>query len=263
MTTPNPRRARPEDYALYVRAHAELRVPDPPRERERWARDMLPSTLFFEENSVLVAYAFVQILRTTGYVRNIVVESKARNRGIGRAVMRDLRERFAAAGCKEWCLNVKPTNLAAIRVYEGVGMRAAYSSRLLRIGTDVVARLPAAAKDCRVEPLVASEDDTIERQFGIEAGLLTARRASPEVRQVVGRDASGVVGVASYDVGRTAVPFAATSLGAAKILLEALQLLAAGSKLQLVPHANPELDRALIEAGADLLQEVVHYRGSV
>lgn len=255
--------AKPEDYAAYVRAFAELRVPDPPRPRDRWLRDMLPTTLFFESEGELVAYAFFQTLRSTGYVRNLVVQPNARGRGVGRAVMRELRAVFAAAGCSTWCLNVKPDNVAAIRVYEAVGMQPAYLSRSLRVSKEVTARLPLSSNDTRVEPLSLFDDEAVERLFAIERGLLSARRRSPEVRQLVARDATGVVGVGSYDLERTAVPFAARDVGAAKALLEALQPMAAGGTLQLVVHANADVEASLLEAGAAVMLETLHYRGEV
>jgi GNAT superfamily N-acetyltransferase len=257
------RPATPGDYALYARAFAELGVPDPPTPRERWLRDYLPTTLFFEEHGRFVAYAFFQTLDETGYVRNMVVEPSARGRGIARAVMLELRRRFVAAGCVQWCLNVKPNNSAAIRVYESSGLRAAYHSRAWRVSSAVVSRLPAPSPAWNVELLLEDEDSAVETAFGIERGLIASRRKSPEVHVFGLRDSGRILGLACYDVERSARPFAAESPAVARALLEAMLPLAAGGPLLVVPNANAELDRALAGARADVLLEFVHYSGSL
>jgi ribosomal protein S18 acetylase RimI-like enzyme len=257
------RAATPDDYELYTRAFAELKVPDPPRARERWIRANLPTTLFFEEQGRFVAYAFFQLLEDTGYVRNMVVEPSARGRGVGRAVMLELRKRFVAAGCVRWCLNVKPDNLAAIRVYEQSGLRAVFQSRTFLVDSEVVARLPAAATSWHVELLTPDEDEAVESAFGIERGLIAVRRKSPEVHVLALWNDDGVAGVACYDVERFANPFAVESVGAGRALLEALLPMAAGGSIHVVANANPELDGALAEAGAEVELEFVHYRASL
>lgn len=259
-------RARPatsSDYELYARAFAELRVPDPPPPRERWLRDNLPTTLFFEEHGRFVAYAFFQTLEETGYVRNMVVEPSARGRGIGRAVMRQLRDRFVAAGCVQWCLNVKPDNVAAIRVYEDSGLRAAYRSRGWRVSSDAVAALPEASPAWHVDLILENEDAAVEAALDIPRGFIAMRRKLPEVHALALRDSGRILGVACYDVERSAVPFAAESARAARALLEALLPLAAGGSIMIVLNANAELDRALTGAKAEVLLDVVHYRGSL
>jgi ribosomal protein S18 acetylase RimI-like enzyme len=263
MLVPHARPATPDDYALYARAFAELKVPDPPRPRERWIRENLPTTLFFEEEGLVVAYAFFQLLEDTGYVRNMVVEPSARGRGIGRAVMQELRNRFVAAGCVQWCLNVKPDNVAAIRVYERSGLRAAYQSRAFLVGPEVVARLPAAETFWHVDLLTPDEDAGVEATFQIQRGLIATRRRSSDVHVFALWNESGIAGVTCYDVERFANPFAAESVGAGRALLEALLALAAGGLLHVVVNANPELDRALAAAGGEVQLEFLHYRGSL
>src|SRR5262245_11085938 len=123
------RPATPEDYPQFLRSFVELAVEDTPPDRERWQRQNLPTTLIFELNGRFAAYAYYEVLVHTGYLRQMVVDPGARGRGVAGGVMRELHARFAAAGCKEWCLNVKPDNAAAIRVYERAGLHPAYRSQ--------------------------------------------------------------------------------------------------------------------------------------
>jgi hypothetical protein len=158
---------------------------------------------------------------------------------------------------------VKPDNVAAIRVYEQSGLCAAYQSCAFRVGPEVVARLPAAQTTWHVDLLTPGEDAGIEAKFEIQRGLIAARRKSPEVHVLALWNEDGIAGVGSYDGDRIVNPFAAESIGAGRALLEALLPLAAGGSLHVVVNANPELDRALAAAGAQVLLEFVHYRGSL
>jgi hypothetical protein len=131
------------------------------------------------------------------------------------------------------------------------------------VDSEVVSRLPAAATWWHVELLTPDEDQRVETAFNIERGLLAARRKSPEVHVLALWNDDGVAGVVCYDIERFANPFAAESVGAGRALLEAVLQFAPGGAIHVVVNANPELDRALAAAGAEVQLEFVHYRGSL
>jgi GNAT superfamily N-acetyltransferase len=246
-------RSRPaglEDYAQFLRSFAELAVPDVPPDRDRWERENLASTLIFELDGRFAAYAFFETLEQTGYLRQLVVDPRARGRGVARAVMDELRARFQTAGCKQWCLNVKPDNLAAIRVYERVGMHAVYRSHALRLAWSSVSALPAVDAGWIAESPPAAEDAELESAFALDRGLIAARRGHTGMRVLVLRGSGRTLGLACFDpYFPGAFPFAADSPGVARGLLEGLQPSAAGAPwLALVVQDDAELCRALQNA---------------
>jgi GNAT superfamily N-acetyltransferase len=259
------RPAEPEDYAQFLRSFVELGVADIPPDRERWVRDRLPSTLIFELEGKFAAYAFFEKLAQTGYVRQVVVDPSARRRGVAGAVMEDLRGRFAAAGCTEWCLNVKPDNLPAIRVYERAGLRPAFRSQALRLDWSSVPALPAVDPGWVVEAPRSHEDAELESAFALDRGLMAARRGRRDVRILVLRAQGRTLGLASFDPQLPgAFPFAAHSAGVARGLLEGLQPSAAGAAwLTLVVQDDDPLCRTLQAAGAVVTLAFVHYRGEL
>jgi GNAT superfamily N-acetyltransferase len=259
------RPAGPQDYPQFLRSFAELAVPDAPPDRERWEREKLQSTLIFELDGRFAAYAFFERLAQTGYIRQLVVDPRARRRGVARAVMEELRGRFAAAGCKEWCLNVKPDNAAAIRVYERAGMHAVYRSQALRLPWSSLSALPVADSGWIVESPSAAEDAELESAFALDRGLISARRGHTGMRLLVLRENGRTLGLACFDPHFPgAFPFAAASPQVARGLLEGLQSSAAGAAwLALVVQDDAELCRALLAAGASSTLEFLHYRGEL
>ena len=128
------RPASPSDYETFTRLFVELATGDPIPSRPSWEAGIAPTALFHEDaGGHVVAYSFHQLLGETGYVTHVVVDPAHRGKRLGRAVMDALAALFREAGCTRWCLNVKPENTAAVRLYESVGMRRAYASRC---GTD-------------------------------------------------------------------------------------------------------------------------------
>lgn len=55
------------------------------------------------------------------HILNICVRSELRSRGIGRRMLEFLLDRAHAAGVRDAFLEVRPSNLAAIRLYQAVG----------------------------------------------------------------------------------------------------------------------------------------------
>jgi GNAT superfamily N-acetyltransferase len=263
------RAATAADYEHFVRLVPELATGDPIPGPEVWARILVPDTLIFEEGGEVVAYAYVQVLQGVGYVRHVVIDRSRRGRGLGRAVMETIAARLRGAGCARWCLNVKPDNEPAIRLYRGVGMQEAYTSTALRLGWDVVERLPRGGRAVIARPVEPGEDPAIEGAFGLPDGQIAAARARGGLvlLRLVDPAALGDprVGFASFDPIFGAFPFRVADPALAAPLLDAIR-----------PHARPDppytqlmieddevLTRALLEAGATVRLRAVHLRGAV
>lgn len=60
---------------------------------------------------------------TSGFVKDLVVPSRARRRGIGRALMLAAFQEFARRGALHVDLKVREENSGAIALYESLGMR--------------------------------------------------------------------------------------------------------------------------------------------
>lgn len=262
------RAATPADYEDFVRLVPELRVDDPIPTRERWERLLMPGTLMFEEGGKVVAYVYMQVLEGTGYVRNVVVDPSRQGQGVGRAVMEIVAARLREASCSSFCLNVKPDNTPAIRLYERVGMRRSYAMTALRFPWDLVDRFPRAEGSVEAREVAPSDDARIEAAFGLPAGQVAHDRVKgARVQRVVVDSAVGgdaVVGYASFDPEFPgSYPFRVARPALAALLLSALR-----------PHARPEppymqvvvedddaLTELLVATGALVRLRAFHMRG--
>jgi len=79
----------------------------------------------------VIGYGIMSIGAGESHILNLCVLETMRNRGVGRALLQYLLDRAAAAGMSEAFLEVRPSNTAAIRLYqalgfEQVGMRRGY-----------------------------------------------------------------------------------------------------------------------------------------
>src|SRR5262245_46133493 len=115
-----PRPAIPSDYDSYARLTVELGTGDPIPNRERWLASAMPRSTFYELKGDLIGYCTVDVMGAIAYVRSIVVTPEARRQGLGRAMMNERRTTLRQSGCASWRLNVKPDNVAAIRLYESM-----------------------------------------------------------------------------------------------------------------------------------------------
>ena len=263
------RPAVPSDYPTFTRLFVELATGDPIPSRESWEASIALTMLVHEDDAgEVVAYSYHQILADTGYVRHVVVEPKRRGERIGAAVMASLADVFRAAGCAKWCLNVKPDNTPAVRLYESVGMLREYASASLHVPWSVVPSLPAPAREVHGRLVEPPEDAALDAAFGMPAGSLSASRKFPG--RVIARlvDPSAPddlrVGVASFDPRFPgAFPFRLAEPTFARVMLEMLK-----------PHARPEdahigvvveddeaLVRLLVDHGAAMRMEILHYGG--
>ena len=84
-----------------------------------------------EENGRLIGFAGAHMILDEGHITNVVVETSARGRGIGKALMKALMQYAANLGVRYLTLEVRASNAPAIKLYQSlgfvkVGIRAKY-----------------------------------------------------------------------------------------------------------------------------------------
>lgn len=98
---------------------------------EPWTREGLAAELSSDTAVFLVAeyagetagYAGMHCVCGECYVDNIAVFPKFRRKGIGRALTRELLRRAKIQGAKFLSLEVRPSNTAALRLYQSLGLK--------------------------------------------------------------------------------------------------------------------------------------------
>lgn len=255
------RPAEEGDYAAFARLFPELRVPDPVPAREKFEHEMMATTLIAEREGVLVGLAYPQVLDGVGFLRILISDPSARRSGVGRALMETVRDRFRAAGCREWCLNVFPHNAAAIALYTSFGLAERYRSKVLTFPWALLDGQPRVAEARAIEP---ADDARVEAQAKILPGLLADLRAKGgRVLRMIAPGAE-VLAAAIFDpTFPGAYPFRAQSGEAAIALLHALRPHArpTDATLGVVTEDQPAIADALVAIGATLRLETMHMRG--
>lgn len=74
-----------------------------------------------EVGTALVGYGIMSMAAGEAHILNLCVRTELRSRGIGRQMLDNLLARARAAGMLEAFLEVRPTNVAAIRLYQAAG----------------------------------------------------------------------------------------------------------------------------------------------
>lgn len=88
--------------------------------------ELYPDTfLVAERNGVVVGYLIARLIGRKGHIIAIAVEPRYRRQGIGQALMESVTEILRAKGAEELFLEVRASNLDAIRFYEKLGFRQA------------------------------------------------------------------------------------------------------------------------------------------
>lgn len=258
------REATVADYEAYARLLPELGTGDPVPSRERFAAlcDRALIATEPDDAAAIVGYALFEVLAEVGYIRNLVSDPARRRRGIGLALMEAMRARFVAAGAGTWCLNVRPTNRAAIALYERCGLAAAYRSTMLRMPRSAPAA--AAVAGLAFSPLAPDEEAAIEAATGLLRGQLASARAKPGRMLLQLHHRATLAGVAVFDPAFPgAFPFRVLDPALGPAAVELLRAFAppGSPHVQYGVEDDDALRDILLAAGAQVHLEILHMRG--
>lgn len=267
------RRARPTDQPAFTALFRELGIDRPSPDPDRCASALVRGTLVDERDGHVEGYVRVETLGAIGYVRDLVVAERGRGAELMLAAAAALR----AAGVREWHLNVKADDAAAIGLYETLGLREEHRSAAVRVPWSAVDTLPH--EPVTALPVTAAEDDDLERALGMLGGQIAMVRGR-EVPEAISRAVAPVhrphVLRQLRDAGCAAVGFAAfdPEVPGARIFQVTRPTLAGPLLAALRPHARHDGLAVVIEdhaALADLLiahggvirLQLRHYRGPI
>jgi len=267
MSLRKTRPAAAADHRAFVRLFPELGVEDPILEPDRFERELVPTTIVLEDAERVVGYVYFQIIDGRAYVRHLVTAPEARRTGVGRALLAAVVERGRAAGCTEWCLNVKRENTAAIALYEALGMARAFESKALRLEwarLQDVPNVPSTRTTTRsIEP---ADDARVETALGLMKGQLAMGRHAGDRVLLALFDGEDVVAGTIFDPAFPgAYPFRAARPDVAFALLRALRAHArpTDSFIKVVCEGQPAIADALIAAGATVVHDIVHMKAAL
>jgi GNAT superfamily N-acetyltransferase len=256
------RPAKPEDHALFVPFFLSFEMPDPIPEQAWWDK-FCQHACFVEEGGRALGYGLAYKLEESGYVMHCAVDASARNRGVGRAVMKTLAKTLRAEGCTRWSLNVKVGNEPAIALYRRLGMESDFTVAVLRIPWSVAEGLSPGSSVG--EHYDGSEDRDLEVLFGLEHGRVSRPRELGRVmrRARRGGETTGVIG---FDPAFPGAPlFRARSLEDAAALFRSIRETAKPEHdyFRVVVEADEALAERLISAGATRIMSLLHMVGAL
>jgi ribosomal protein S18 acetylase RimI-like enzyme len=262
------RPARVDDYQRFAALFLEMKVDDAVATPERFQSELLPTTLIAEHQNHASGYAYFQVMDKTLYVRNVVTAPEARARGVGTALMQAMAARAREMGCTEWCLNVKPDNTPALRLYEKMGLHFKYTSKALRINwADVMARrAPPHEPQFRTRRIEVDEEARVERETGLVSGQLATSRETPDRIQWLIEAGHRVLGAAIFHPHFPgAYPFRISDASLALEFLKSLCVFANPEPhfVNLVIEGQPQVADVFLRAGATLRLDIVHLTGAL
>lgn len=76
-----------------------------------------------EPSDTLIGYAIFQVILTEGHLLNVAIEKSRQNQGIGGRLLEQICSLCLERGALNLYLEVRPSNPAAIRLYEKQGFR--------------------------------------------------------------------------------------------------------------------------------------------
>lgn len=260
------RRATEADYPVFARLFPGLATGDPTPTPDVWRSVFLSDTFVLEREGRPLGYVYMQVFDGLAYIRQIVVDPGFRGRGLGRSLMQGAAGRAREAGVERWCLNVKPDNEPAVRLYRQMGLSPSHAAVAMRMGWDIVSRLPEPPPDVTTTELLPADDPLVEQALDLPTGVLARQRSRPEVRLWVSHRAGAIAGVAVFSPSFPgAHPFVADAAETIAALLTAMRSDADPrfDYVQLVLERVPPLATALEGAGAVRHLEYVCFVGAI
>ncbi len=257
------------DYRAFVELVPQLIPDDPIPDERRFVSEMLSTTMIAEGSSgAVVGYLYFQILGSVAYVRHLVTDRAWRRKGAGRALLEAVAGHTRARDCTCFCLNVQPSNTAAVSLYESVGLARVHESKAMRIDWALVLSQPRLAnvtlRHRRIEP---GDDATVEQAMNWVPGQLADARAfSDRVLVMLEENGSTLVGAAIFHPHFPgASPFHVTRPELACVLLRDLRRYARPEDtfVNIVVEGQPAVANELLKVGADVRLELVHMMGSL
>lgn len=254
------------DHPRFSELFVELGVPEAPPSLDDYVERHMPLAFFVcDVQGRAVGYGLGRVAGPRWYVSNVVTAPEARRRGVGRAIMAEHARRARAHGLTQWALNVKRDNVAALALYEALGMSIAARSWAFGISWDDVSRL--APSDAHTTPAPSPDHDlAIEAAFSLAAGTISSERQRPGRDLVVLWGGGAPVAFASFDPSFPgASPFKVRETRWARALFEAIRPLARPehTHVRLTVEGDERLAEALTEAGARTHFELYSMRGLV
>jgi ribosomal-protein-alanine N-acetyltransferase len=79
--------------------------------------------LVAEKNGIVVGYVIARLIGRKGHIIAIAVEPEHRRQGIGRSLMKTVTRILYIRGAEELFLEVRASNIRAIKFYEKLGFR--------------------------------------------------------------------------------------------------------------------------------------------
>jgi GNAT superfamily N-acetyltransferase len=245
------------DYEVFVRLFPELHVPDPILTAEQFEQRMLPNVVIAQDGEHAVGYAHWRFYGTTAHVVHVIAAPEARQRGVGRLLMEEVRRRAMAAGAVRWYLNVKADNAPAIHLYERSGLSVEQRGWSLAADWSSLRSQQASTGTQRFEPS-SEEVSQLARQHGIDPERLAQVRARSGVVFVALRDDSGPCAFAAFDPAFPGIyPVAVARPEHARSLFDVLFPHARDPHVNVFVEGNAALADALCRAGARVSFEIL------
>lgn len=245
------------DHATFVLLMQELHVDDPTPTEAAFATDLMPTMLIAEDDGP-VGYVYYQVLSGVAYIRHLVVAPGARGKRVGQRLMEAVATIGREAGCTSWCLNVKPENTSAIKLYSRMGMRMEYPSTAMRIDwSHVGLAIPTL-------PVREEDEARVEAATGTAPGLLARWRGSTSRFARFAELDGDVIAAAIFNPDFPgAFPFRVMRPGFGEGFLGAFRPWAKFDHVNFVVEDQPSLRAEMLAIGATVRLEIHHYRGSL
>jgi L-amino acid N-acyltransferase YncA len=241
------------DYPVYAGLFPELAVPDPVLTAADFGARMVPSMVVLDGEERGIGYAYWQAYGATTHVVHVVVDSRARGRGAGAALLAEVRRRAVAARSTRWYLNLKQDNAAAVRLYERTGFAVEQEGWALRTRWQDLAALAGGADGVSAETSDPADDTGVGARFDLAAERIAQLRARPGEVLVSLRRGGAVVAFAGFAPGFSGVfPVRVSSPDLARPLFDALRPHATRDDLHVFVEGDRVLHDALRACGATL-----------